>query len=127
MPPRKTTDFGALFESLIEDLKIQVAASVDERLSDFEKRLTRLERRLDGLDPSNATEKRRTERRSCLLCERQAVARGLCSAHYQQWRYRQRKARITGEAFDQAEAISTEAIDSTLILPTKHDEIAKDN
>ena len=29
MPPRKTTDFGALFESLIEDLRIQVAASVD--------------------------------------------------------------------------------------------------
>ena len=127
MPPRKTTDFGALFESLIEDLKIQVAASVDERLSDFEKRLTRLERRLDGLDPSNATEKRRTERRSCLLCERQAVARGLCSAHYQQWRYRQRKARITGETFERTEKISAEAIDAAMILPNKHDEIAKDN
>ena len=127
MPPRKTTDFGALFESLIEDLKIQVAASVDERLSDFEKRLTRLERRLDGLDPSNATEKRRTERRSCLLCERQAVAGGLCSAHYQQWRYRQRKARITGETFEQTQKISAEAIDAAMILPNKHDEIAKDN
>lgn len=127
MPPRKTTDFGALFESLIEDLKIQVAASVDERLSDFEKRLTRIERRLDGLDPSNATEKRRTERRSCLLCERPAVARGLCSAHYQQWRYRQRKATITGNSFDSVAPVPAEAIDSTMILPNKHDTIAKNN
>ena len=127
MPPRKTTDFGALFESLIEDLKIQVAASVDERLSDFEKRLTRIERRLDGLDPNNATEKRRVERRSCLLCERPAVARGLCSAHYQQWRYRQRKARITGESFESASNIAPEALDSTMILPSNHDEIAKNN
>ena len=47
MPPRKTTDFGALFESLIEDLRIQVAASVDRTLSDFSKRLARIERRLD--------------------------------------------------------------------------------
>ena len=38
MPPRKTTDFGELFESLIEDLRIQVAASVDRTLSDFAKR-----------------------------------------------------------------------------------------
>jgi hypothetical protein len=91
MPPRKTTDFGALFESLIEDLRIQVAASVDRTLSDFNKRLARIERRLDQLDPSNAASESTLNRRICSLCDRVAVARGLCSAHYQQWRYRERK------------------------------------
>ena len=88
MPPRKTTDFGALFESLIEDLRIQVAASVDRTLSDFSKRLSRIERRLDQLDPANANPEVASARRICALCDRSAVARGLCSAHYQQWRYR---------------------------------------
>ena len=127
MPPRKTTDFGALFESLIEDLKIQVAASVDERLSDFEKRLTRIERRLDGLDPNNATEKRRVERRSCLLCDRPAVARGLCSAHYQQWRYRQRKGTLPKAMGSEVPAAAKEGIPSTLLIPAKGDEISKNN
>lgn len=93
MPPRKTTDFGALFESLVEDLRIQVAASVDRTLSDFNKRLARIERRLDQLDPASASTESSTPRRTCSLCERVAVARGLCSAHYQQWRYRERKSR----------------------------------
>ena len=95
MPPRKTTDFGALFESLIEDLRIQVAASVDRTLSDFSKRLARIERRLDQIDPANAPVDVAASRRICALCDRTAVARGLCSAHYQQWRYRERKTRVT--------------------------------
>ncbi len=94
MPPRKTTDFGALFESLIEDLRIQVAASVDRTLSDFNKRLARIEKRLDGLDPAGSRGEQMVARRVCSLCERHAVARGLCSAHYQQWRYRERKTRL---------------------------------
>jgi hypothetical protein len=94
MPPRKTTDFGALFESLIEDLRIQVAASVDRSLSELGKRLARLERRLDQLDPESAGSESAGARRTCALCERSAVARGLCSAHYQQWRYRERKSRL---------------------------------
>ena len=100
MPPRKTTDFGALFESLIEDLRIQVAASVDRTLSDFNKRLARIERRLDQIDPSNATTEATGVRRICALCDRASVARGLCSAHYQQWRYRERKTRLARRASD---------------------------
>lgn len=97
MPPRKTTDFGALFEALIEDLRIQVAAAVDRTLSDFGKRLSRLERRLDQLDPGTALAAgQELSRRVCALCERRAVARGLCSAHYQQWRYRERKTSRPG-------------------------------
>jgi hypothetical protein len=46
MPPRKTTDFGALFAALIEDLRIQVAASIDRGLGDITKRLARLVRRI---------------------------------------------------------------------------------
>ncbi len=95
MPPRKTTDFGALFESLIEDLRIQVAASVERTLGDFARRLARLERRLDQLDPENApAEQSAASSRICALCERASVARGLCSAHYQQWRYRERKTKL---------------------------------
>jgi hypothetical protein len=94
MPPRKTTDFGALFESLIEDLRIQVAASVDRTLSELGKRIARIERRLDQIDPQNAEGDATAGRRICALCERSAVARGLCSAHYQQWRYRERKTRL---------------------------------
>lgn len=98
MPPRKTTDFGALFESLIDDLRIQVAASVDRTLSDFSKRIARLERRIDQVDPGHRTEDSDGVRRICALCERAAVARGMCSAHYQQWRYRERKARLVHRA-----------------------------
>jgi hypothetical protein len=114
MPPRKTTDFGALFESLIEDLRIQVAASVDRTLSDFSKRLSRIERRLDHLDPANATSEANHARRICSLCERPAVARGLCSAHYQQWRYRERKSRLTRRA-------PNLDVPSTQIIPPSQD------
>ena len=65
MPPRNTTDFGALFESLIEDLRIQVAASVERTLSEFNKRLSRIERRLDQVDPHNATVDAQTASRVC--------------------------------------------------------------
>jgi len=94
MPPRKTTDFGALFESLIEDLRIQITASVERSLSDFNKRLARMERRIDQLDPHNAVSPDPKVRRVCSLCDKRAVARGLCSAHYQQLRYRERKSRL---------------------------------
>ncbi len=117
MPPRKTTDFGALFESLIEDLRIQVAASVDRTLSDFGKRLSRMERRLDQLDPANASSDTTSTRRICALCDRTAVARGLCSAHYQQWRYRERKTRLARRVQN-----STAKVDpATLTSPEMHD------
>ena len=121
MPPRKTTDFGALFESLIEDLRIQVAASVDRTLSDFSKRLSRIERRLDQLDPANATTESQAARRMCSLCERTAVARGLCSAHYQQWRYRERKTRLARRIRamdDELTPTTAREVESTVILPT---------
>jgi hypothetical protein len=98
MPPRKTTDFGALFEALVEDMRLQVAASVDHTLSEIEKRIARVERRLDALDPQNARAETAATKRSCVVCGRASVARGLCSAHYQQWRYRSRKSRILGNA-----------------------------
>ena len=110
MPPRKTTDFGALFESLVEDLRIQVAASVDRTLSDFSKRLSRIERRLDQLDPDNASTDTTAARRICSLCDRAAVARGLCSAHYQQWRYRERKSRLTTRRAPELNVPSTQII-----------------
>ena len=122
MPPRKTTDFGVLFESLIEDLRIQVAASVDRTLSDFNKRLSRIERRLDQLDPGNAITDGNAARRICSLCDRAAVARGLCSAHYQQWRYRERKTRLTRKR-----SPNLSVVPNTLLLSTKPPELPADN
>lgn len=91
MAPRKTTDFGLLFDALVADLRIQVAASVDKTLSDFERRLARLEKIIERLDPENSLQKNLLPDRQCALCEEKMIARGLCSAHYQQWRYRERQ------------------------------------
>jgi hypothetical protein len=119
MPPRKTTDFGALFESLVEDLRIQVAASLERTLSDFNKRLARIERRLDQLDPHNATLESQKNGRVCSLCDRSAVARGLCSAHYQQWRYRERKTRLTKK--------SGITLPPAIVIPANTTEISTNN
>lgn len=119
MPPRKTTDFGALFEALIEDLRIQVAASVDRTVNEFGKRLSRIERRLDSLDPNHAGGETSIARRGCALCERPSVARGLCSAHYQQWRYRERKTRVSPRNSN----VSMEA----LILSAASNELSPNN
>ncbi len=122
MPPRRTTDYAALFESLIEDLRIQVAASVDRTLSDFSRRLARMERRLDQLDPENASGEAQAAApiRICSLCERPQIARGLCSAHYQQWRYRERKGKLARQA--------ELAMRGTMLLPSgASSEVATDN
>jgi hypothetical protein len=123
MPPRKTTDFGALFESLIEDLRIQVAASVDRTLSDFGKRLARIERRLDQLDPANANADASASRRICSLCDKVAVARGLCSAHYQQWRYRERKTPRPTRRSTHAQV----PVQNPIVLTTKPQELSANN
>lgn len=107
MAPRSTTNFTALFESLIHDLRVQVAAAVDRTIADFGKRLARIERRLDQLDPENSSRQTALVGRGCALCERPSVARGLCSAHYQQWRYRERRGKRSK---------STEMNNRTLIL-----------
>ena len=120
MPPRKTTDFGALFESLIEDLRIQVAATVDRTLSDFDKRLARIERRLDQLDPANARSEAHSAQRICTLCDRVAVARGLCSAHYQQWRYRERRVPA-------AKRLRQTSMPAALVLTPKGTELSTNN
>ena len=90
MPPRQTADFGALVEALVEDMRIQVATSVDKTLGDFSRRISRLERRVEQFS-ENAPQTTLDSKRRCTLCDNRAVARGLCSAHYQQWRYRERK------------------------------------
>lgn len=129
MPPRKTTDFGALFESLIEDLRIQVAASVDNSLSDLEKRLARLERRLDQLDPSHAAPEPTALRKQCTVCGKESVARGMCSAHYQQWRYRVRKSktRELEEETRQRKQENEPADETTIVFKPRIQEISRDN
>ncbi|MEZ4272444.1 MAG: hypothetical protein R3C68_13755 [Myxococcota bacterium] len=116
MPPRRTTDFGALFESLVDDLRIQIAASVDRTLSDFGKRLARIERRLDQLDPENTSHEANAHKRACTLCEKTSVARGMCSAHYQQWRYRERKGKSVRRYSEPAMVAAVrEKVDSGLV------------
>ena len=96
---RKTTDIGSIFESPIDDLKLQVTTSVDSNLSELAKRISKIERRLDELSPEGESLSQETSSgfKCCSLCEREALARGLCSAHYHQWRYRQRKPRTEAE------------------------------
>ncbi|MBC7793644.1 MAG: hypothetical protein H7Z43_08035 [Clostridia bacterium] len=107
MPPRKTTNYGTLFESLVDDLRIEIAASLDQSLVELEKRLTRIERRLDTIAPESSGPKLPQTRRACAVCGRSAVARGLCSAHYQQWRYRSRKAARRQPAEEPALLVAT--------------------
>jgi hypothetical protein len=95
MAPRPTSDLATLFASLVDELRVELAASVERSLTDFSRRLTRLEKRLDELDSPHATAAAATPSRVCTLCEKPVMARGLCSAHYQQWRYRERKQRLT--------------------------------
>jgi len=133
MPPRRTTNFGELFEALVEDLRVRVAASVEQRLGEFDKRLSRLEKRVDQLSPETSQPAVVAQRKTCTLCERPAVARGLCSAHYQQWRYRERKSRYRRQAqMREAEGAkesgsTTQPPMSTLILPQSSDEILDNN
>ena len=134
MPPRRTTNFGELFEALVEDLRVRVAASVEQRLGEFDKRLSRLEKRVDQLSPETSQPAVAAQRKTCTLCERPGVARGLCSAHYQQWRYRERKSRYRPQAqMREAEgpkgSVSTTQtpMTSTLILPQSRDDILNNN
>lgn len=127
MAPRKSTDFGAMFDAIVEDLRMQVAASVDRTLSDLERRLARIERRLDQLDPERAKDEpaATAARRPCVVCDRPSVARGLCSAHYQQWRYRSRKTQphAAGSAHEAAahddahEHVDDSAAEATPVPP----------
>ena len=133
MSPRRTTDVGALFELLVEDLRMELAASVEKNLSDFSRRLARIERRLDQVDPLNAASAEATAAsRICSLCDRPAVARGMCSAHYQQWRYRERKNQLvragettTSQAAERAD--SDPSVCSNLILLPTTGDAAEDN
>lgn len=129
MPPRRTADASALFAALVEDLRIQIAASLDQSVSDIHRRLTRLERRIEQLDPSaNATGRghhgsaAHANRKACALCERVAVARRLCSAHYQQWRYRERKG-----AIDDQKSGDNRDMQNTILLAAQNAGMSKDN
>jgi hypothetical protein len=125
MPPRKTTDFGALFAALIEDLRIQVAASIDRGLGDITKRLARLERRLEALDQASVSPVPIAHRRLCALCSRRQVARGLCSAHYQQLRYREKKDRPKQRLHKAAAAVEVDS--NTLLLTPRGHDVSRDN
>ena len=55
------------------------------------------------------------------MCERGAVARGLCSAHYQQWRYRERKTRLARrvERLEREEQIEVPVPPAAPIIPAR--------
>ena len=85
MAPRNTSSTGALIQALIDDLQLQSSTQIEERFALLEKRIENLEKILTTEVQSQASVKH------CYLCENDVLARGLCSKHYQQWRYRQRK------------------------------------
>ncbi len=128
MPPRKSTDFGALFAALVDDLRIQVAASVDRNFGELNKRLARLERRVDQFGSSLPSPESASSQRACALCDRRCIARGLCSAHYQQWRYRERKLRPR-DAMRHPERVAAEVGvgGAGLLLSPSSQDISRDN
>ena len=85
MAPRNTANTSALIQALLDDLQLQSSTQMEERFALLEKRIENLEKLLVPemqLQPSPKV---------CCLCDNHVLARGLCSKHYQQWRYRQRQ------------------------------------
>ena len=85
MAPRNTSNTSALIQALIDDLQLQSSTQIEERFALLEKRIENLEKLLVPEMQSHPSPKH------CYLCDSHVLARGLCSKHYQQWRYRQRK------------------------------------
>ena len=85
MAPPNTTSISTLLQALVDDLQLQASAKIEKRFSILEKRLENLEKLLMPETQTQAATKH------CYLCDEDVLARGLCSKHYQKWRYRQRK------------------------------------
>ena len=94
-----STDVGKLLDTIVEAAGERATGTLREPLAELRQRLALIERRLAILENVERSGREddplaRSAQKICEQCDRKAVARGLCSAHYQQWRYRQKKTRV---------------------------------
>lgn len=93
------SELSKLVDAVILQAGATASESLRETIAELRQRLSGIERRLAILENIERTGTdddalMRSEERICDVCDRRAIARGLCSAHYQQWRYRQKKAKL---------------------------------
>src|SRR4051812_44199246 len=96
-----STDVGKLLDTIVHAAGERACETLREPLAEIRQRLAQIERRLAILENVERSGREddplaRSAQKICEQCDRKAVARGLCSAHYQQWRYRQKKAKVRG-------------------------------
>lgn len=96
-----SADIGKLLDSVVQAAGSRAVDTLREPLAEIRQRLALVERRLAILENVERVGREedplaRSASKICEQCDRRAVARGLCSAHYQQWRYRQKKAKVRG-------------------------------
>ncbi len=96
-----STDMQKLLDTIVSAAGGRACETLREPLAEIRTRLSAIERRLailENVERTGRTEDplARSAAKICEQCDRRAVARGLCSAHYQQWRYRQKKAKVRG-------------------------------
>ncbi len=94
-------DVGKLLDTIVAAAGERACETLREPLAEIRQRLAQIERRLAILENVERSGREddplaRSAQKICEQCDRKAVARGLCSAHYQQWRYRQKKAKVRG-------------------------------
>lgn len=93
------SDLARLFDAIVAGAGSRASENLREPVAELRQRLSNIERRLAILenierDGHDADPLAASAEKICQSCDRRAVARGLCSAHYQQWRYRQKKASL---------------------------------
>jgi hypothetical protein len=96
-----SNDMQKLLDAVVVAAGGRACETLREPLAEIRQRLVAIERRLAILENVERTGREedplaRSASKICEQCDRRAVARGLCSAHYQQWRYRQKKAKVRG-------------------------------
>jgi len=94
-----SSDLNKLIDTIVTASGAKACDTLREPLAEIRQRLSTIERRLAILENVERTAQEedplaRSAAKICEQCDRRAVARGLCSAHYQQWRYRSKKAKV---------------------------------
>ncbi|MFH1809626.1 MAG: hypothetical protein ABIJ09_12845 [Pseudomonadota bacterium] len=91
MPRRKKLDISSVMEAFLAEIDARVGRALADAVRDLHQRIDRLERNLSGRgSKESAVHSFRVCRKPG--CNSRVIAHGLCSRHYQQWRYHRRKA-----------------------------------
>lgn len=112
VPRRKKIDLNVLGETLMAQIEARIARVLNRELRLVHQRLDKLER---SLGANRTRSSREVSEKSCSKpgCKSKVVAHGLCSKHYQQWRYHKKKA-------EREQQISSESrVDQNMVTTEK--------